>query len=50
MTRAALDYETKSVYMVVVTATDPSGAAASIQVIINVTDVDDPAEIRVLQR
>ena len=50
MTKAALDYERKRVYMVVVTATDPSGAAASILVVIHVGDVDDPAEIRVLQR
>ena len=50
MTRAPLDYESKNVYVVVVAATDPSGAAASIHVVINVTDVNDPAEIRVLQR
>ena len=31
----------------VVTATDPFGAADSIQVTINVTDEDDPAEITV---
>ena len=43
-TKAALDYETKATYMVVVTATDPSGATDTINVTINVTDVnDDPA-------
>ena len=47
-TRAALNYEVKNSYTVVVTATDPSGAAASILVTINVTDVDDPAVIGVL--
>ena len=41
----APDYETKSVYTVVVTATDGSGASASITVVINVTDVD-PEPIR----
>ena len=40
-----LDYETKSEYMVVVTATDPSGASDSINVMINVTDADDPPTI-----
>ena len=44
-TKAELDYETKNTYTVVVTATDPSGAADSILVTINVTDVDDPAAI-----
>ncbi len=44
-TKAALDYETKKVYMVTVTATDPSGASDSIAVTINVTDVNDPATI-----
>ena len=44
-TKAALDYETKKVYMVTVTATDPSGATDSIAVTINVTDVDDGATI-----
>ena len=36
----ALDYETKSVYQVIVTATDGSGASASIAVTINVLDVE----------
>ena len=40
-TKAALDYETKNEYMVMVTATDPSGAADSIMVTINVTDEND---------
>ena len=44
-TRAALDYETKSIYVVEVTATDPAGAADSIMVTISVNDVNDPAEI-----
>ena len=44
-TKAKLDYETKDMYQVVVTATDPSGAADSISVIINVTDEDDDATI-----
>ena len=47
-TRAALDYEARSSYSVVVTATDPFGAAASILVTISVTDEDDPAVISVL--
>ena len=37
-TKAELDFETKASYTVVVTATDPSGAADSISVTINVTD------------
>ncbi len=44
-TKAKLDYETKNMYMVVVTATDPSGAQDSILVTINVTDEDDGATI-----
>ena len=47
-TKTALDYETKDTYTVVVTATDPSGAADSILVTINVTDEDDVAEIEVI--
>ncbi len=39
-TKSELDYETKSVYTVVVTATDGSGAKATVTVTINVTDVD----------
>ena len=41
MTSAALDYETKMSYTVMVTATDPDGASASTTVTIMVTDVDD---------
>ena len=37
-----LDYERKKSYMVTVTATDPSQASATIDVTINVTDVDEP--------
>ena len=46
-TRSSLNYEVRNTYTVVVTATDPFGAAASIVVTINVTDEDDPAEITV---
>ena len=46
-TKAPLNYEAKSSYSVVVTATDPFGATDSIVVTINVTDEDDPAEITV---
>ena len=37
-TKAALDYETKRIYMVTVTAEDPSGATDTITVTINLTD------------
>ena len=47
MTRAPLDYEIKNTFSVVVTATDPFGAADSIVVTINVTDEDDPAVITI---
>ena len=47
-TKSSLNYENKSVYTVVVTATDPFGAAAKIEVTINITDEDDPAQIRVV--
>ena len=47
-TKTALNYEVRNNYTVVVTATDPSGAADSILVTINVTDEDDSAVIRVL--
>ena len=46
MTKAALNYEDRSSYTVLVTATDPFGAMDSIVVTINVTDEDDPAVIR----
>ena len=42
-TSAALDYETKASYTVVVTATDRSGATDTITVTITVTDVGPPA-------
>ena len=44
-TKASLNYEVRNSYAVVVTATDPSGAADSIQVTINVIDVHDPVRI-----
>ena len=47
-TEAPLNYEARSSYTVVVTATDPFGAMDSIQVTINVTDVDDPPVITVI--
>ena len=47
-TEAPLNYEDRSAYTVVVTATDPFGATDSIQVTINVTDVDDPPVITVI--
>ena len=40
-TKAKLDYETKKSYMVTVTATDPNGLSASVDVTITVTDVDE---------
>ena len=46
-TEAPLNFEAKSSYSVVVTAIDPFGAMDSIQVTIEVTDEDDPAEITV---
>ena len=45
MTKAPLNYEAKRSYTVTVIATDPSGAADSIEVTINVTDVHDPVHI-----
>ena len=47
MTKAKLDYEAKSSYMVTVTATDPHGLSDSVDVAIKVTDVDEPPEITV---
>jgi hypothetical protein len=44
-TAKKLDYETQSSYSVTLTATDPSGASASITVNIEVTDENDPATI-----
>ena len=46
-TEAPLNFEARSSYSVVVTATDPFGAIDSIEVTVNVTDEDDPAEITV---
>ena len=40
-----LNYETKPTYMVTVTATDPGGLSASIDVTIKVTNVDEAPEI-----
>ena len=45
MTKADLDYETKSIYMVTVTATDGEDTA-SIMVTITVTDVNDAPRVR----
>ena len=42
MTLAELDYETKNLHVVVVTATDSAGDSATITVIISVTDVGLP--------
>ena len=47
-TEAPLNYEARSSYSVVVTATDPFGAMDSIQVTIIVTDEDDPPVITVI--
>ena len=44
-TKAKLDYETKTSYMVTVTATDSGGLSASIDVTIMVTEVDEAPEI-----
>ena len=46
-TKAKLDYENKNSYMVTVTATDPDGLSASIDVTIMVTNEDEPPEIMV---
>ncbi len=47
-TAKKLDYETKSSYSIVVTATDPSGATDDLTVNITVEDVDDKATITAL--
>ena len=47
-TAKALDYETQSSYTVTLTATDPSGASASITVNITVEDTDDGAAVILL--
>ena len=49
-TKVKLDYETKDEYMVMVTATDPSGATDSIMVTIMVTDGPDKAVITGVKR
>ena len=44
-TKAPLDREDKDTYMVTVTATDPSGLSATVNVTIKVTDVDEAPTI-----
>ena len=44
-TKVKLDFETKDTYMVMLTATDPSGANDSIMVTVMVTDGNDNAVI-----
>ena len=44
-TKAALNKEDKDTYMVTVTATDPSGLSATVNVTIKVTNVDENPEI-----
>ena len=44
-TSAALDYESKDMYSVTVTATDPDGLSDSVAVTITVTDVDEDPTI-----
>ena len=46
-TAVKLDYETKDMYMVVVTATDPSGATDTINVNIEVIDEDDKTVVTI---
>ena len=46
-TKAVLDYETKDTYIVMVTATDPSGETATVMVTIKVTGVDEAPIIMV---
>ena len=43
--KAALDHEDKDTYTVTVTATDPSGLSTTVNVTIEVTDVDEAPEI-----
>ena len=45
--KAALDHEEKDTYMVTVTATDPGGLSATVNVTIEVTDVDEQPMIMV---
>ena len=42
---AALDYETRTSYEVIVTATNPDGLSDSVTLTINVLDVNDPPEV-----
>ena len=44
-TKGELDREDKDTYMVTVTATDPSGLSATINVTIKVTNVDEAPEV-----
>ena len=46
-TKVALDHETKDIYVVTVTATDPSRLQAAITVTIEVTDFDEAPEIMI---
>ena len=46
-TKAALNREEKDTYMVTVTATDPSGLFATVNVTINITNMPEPPVIRV---
>ena len=43
---SALDYETKSVWSFKVSVTDPSGASASATITVNLTDVNEPPELK----
>ena len=45
MTKAMLNKEGKDTYMVTVTATDPSGLSATVNVTIKVTNIDEPPVI-----
>ncbi len=45
--KAALDFEDKDTYLVTVTATDPGGLSATVNVTIKVLDVDEAPEIMV---
>ena len=47
-TGTKLDYEDRTTYMVTVTAADPDGESASVDVTIKVTDVDEAPEIIVV--
>ena len=49
-TKAALDYETKTSYSVMVKASDPDGLSDTIAVTINVTDVDETNPVQIYDR